>query len=96
VCVYVSLPFQNVPILTARHVPNLKHSIYVPNLTGVPNASKIEQCLMGCCVNLAGHTCDFSGCKTCQFMKQLLWHDNYADRICIATLPAVVDFEAEG
>jgi hypothetical protein len=92
----LSLSLQNVPILTARHVSNLEHSIYVPNLRGVPNAPKIEQCLMGCCVNLVGHTCDFSGSNLSNH-EQLLWrHDNYADRICTATPPAVVDFEAEG
>jgi hypothetical protein len=63
----------------------------------VPDAPKIEQCLMGCCVNLVGRTCDFSGYNLSNHEKQLLWrHDNYANRICIATPPAVVDFEAEG
>jgi hypothetical protein len=58
--------------------------------------SNIQQSIMGCCVNLAGHTCDFSGCNLSNH-EQLLWrHDNYANRICSATLPAVVDFEAEG
>jgi hypothetical protein len=67
--VCISLLFQNVPILTARHVSNLKHSIYVPNLAGVPNAPKIEQCLMGCCVNLARVTPAIFLAVTCQIMN---------------------------
>jgi hypothetical protein len=34
------------PYLTTSHVPNL--TLYVPNLTGVPNVPKIEQCQVYC------------------------------------------------
>jgi hypothetical protein len=44
------------PKVTASHHPKLPG--HRPNLTSDQNHPKIEQCLMGCCVNLAGHTCD--------------------------------------